>query len=75
MKREELARALAAKQHVTRAEARDTLDAMIHAILRSLRQGQPAEMPGVGSLISQPQISQPQISQPKNARGSKTPTA
>ena len=52
MKREQLARALAAKEHVTRAEARDTLDAMIHEILTSLRQGQSAEMPGVGQLTA-----------------------
>jgi nucleoid DNA-binding protein len=53
MKREELARALADKEHVTRAAARDTLDAIIHEILTQLRDGQPADMPGVGRLISQ----------------------
>ena len=53
MKRDELARALSDKEHVTRAAARDTLDAIIHEILTQLREGQAAEMPGVGQLISQ----------------------
>ncbi len=52
MKREDLARVLADKEHVSRAAARDTLDAIIHEILTHLREGQAAEMPGVGRLIS-----------------------
>lgn len=50
MKRQELARQLAERRHITRAEACDELDQVVHRILTSLRQGQPAEVPGIGQL-------------------------
>jgi nucleoid DNA-binding protein len=52
MKRVELARKLAARSHVTRAEARDQVDEVVRKILKSLRRGQPVELPGVGRLVS-----------------------
>lgn len=52
MKREELARQLAERRHISRAEACDELDQMVHQILKALRQGEPADMPGVGRLTS-----------------------
>ena len=54
MKRIELARKLAAQNHVSRAEARDQVDEVVRKILKSLRSGQPVELPGVGRLVSQP---------------------
>ena len=56
MKREELARKLAKQSHVSRAEARDQVDEVVRKILKSLRQGQPVELPGVGRLTSKPPV-------------------
>ena len=52
MKREELARKLSEQSHVTRAEARDQVDELVRKILKSLREGTPVELPGVGRLVS-----------------------
>jgi nucleoid DNA-binding protein len=54
MKRVELARKLAAKSHVSRAQARDQVDEVVRKILKSLRNGRPVELPGVGRLVSEP---------------------
>jgi nucleoid DNA-binding protein len=54
MKREELARKLAARKNVSRAEARDQVDEVVHKILKSLRSGRPVKLPGVGRLVSIP---------------------
>jgi nucleoid DNA-binding protein len=50
MKRQEIARQLAQSGHMSRAEACDELDQVVHKILLSLRHGQAAEVPGVGRL-------------------------
>ena len=52
MKREELARTLAREHRLTRAEARDQVDEVVHRILKSLRGGEPVELPGVGRLVA-----------------------
>ena len=52
MKREELARKLSQQSHVTRAEARDQVDELVRKILKSLREGTPVELPGVGRLVA-----------------------
>ena len=54
MKRNELARVLARRGHLSRAEARDQVDEAVRKILQQLRQGQPVELPGVGRLIAKP---------------------
>lgn len=54
MKRVELARKLAARSKVTRAEARDQVDEAVRKILKSLRSGRPVQLPGVGRLFSDP---------------------
>jgi nucleoid DNA-binding protein len=51
MKREELARKLAERSHVTRAEARDQVDELVRKVLKSLRAGTPVEFPGAGRLV------------------------
>jgi nucleoid DNA-binding protein len=51
MKHEDLARTLARETHQTPAQARDQIDDLVHRILRSLRNGQPVELPGVGKLV------------------------
>lgn len=52
MKHEDLVRSVARETRQTPAEASDEIDALVHKILRSLRLGEPVELPGVGKLIS-----------------------
>jgi nucleoid DNA-binding protein len=54
MKRVEIARRFAARNHVTRAEARDQVGEAVRKILKSLRRGQPVELPGIGRLVAGP---------------------
>jgi len=53
MKREELAQKLARQSNLSRAAARDQVDELVHRILKSLRDGQPVELPGVGRLVAE----------------------
>ena len=48
MKKEELARRLARQSHITTAAAADQLDRVVHEILRRVRTGQSASLPGLG---------------------------
>lgn len=52
MKRKDLARALAERSRLTQGEAQDQLDRLVHKIVRSLRRGRVAEMPGIGKLTA-----------------------
>jgi nucleoid DNA-binding protein len=52
MKREELARTLARQTHLSNAAARDQVDELVHRILKSLRQGQAVDLPGLGKLVA-----------------------
>jgi len=52
MKREDLARALSERSQLTQGEAQDELDRLVHGIVRSLRCGRVAEMPGIGKLTT-----------------------
>jgi nucleoid DNA-binding protein len=52
MKREDLARVLAERSQLTQGEAQDELDRLVHGIVRSLRRGRVAEMPGIGRLTA-----------------------
>jgi nucleoid DNA-binding protein len=52
MKREELARTLARQTNLSRAAARDQVDELVRRILKTLRQGRPVELPGVGRLVA-----------------------
>ncbi|HEV2200424.1 MAG TPA: HU family DNA-binding protein [Bryobacteraceae bacterium] len=54
MKRKQLARALAERNRLTHGEAQDQLDRLVHKIVRSLRQGRAAKMPGIGRLTPKP---------------------
>lgn len=54
MKREELARTLARQTNISRAAARDQVDELVHKILKTLGQGRPVELPGVGKLVAKP---------------------
>ena len=51
MKRQDIGRALARKQHVSRAEAQDQFDALLHSIRALIREGRSAEIPGLGLLV------------------------
>ena len=48
MKKAELAKRLAREAGVSRAEAADQLDRVVHRILRGLRQGKAVPVPGLG---------------------------
>lgn len=52
IKREDLARALAERNLLTEGEAQDELDRVVHRIVRSLRRGRAAAMPGIGRLTA-----------------------
>jgi len=57
MKREELARTLAQQSKLSGAAARDQVDELVHRILKSLRKGEPVELPGVGKLVAKDKAS------------------
>lgn len=42
---------MALESGVTRAEAADRLDRMVHRILSNLRQGRKTELPGLGTFL------------------------
>jgi nucleoid DNA-binding protein len=56
MKQEELARTLARRSRVSKAAARDQVDELVRQILKSLREGRPVDLPGMGRLVSKPTI-------------------
>ena len=45
----DLAKGLARQTRLSRAEAADRLDRLLHQIVSNLRQGKPAHLPGLGS--------------------------
>jgi nucleoid DNA-binding protein len=51
MKKNDLAERLAKQAGVSKPDAADQLDRVVHAILRSLRKGQPASLPGLGTFL------------------------
>ena len=48
MRKTQLASKLAQRSGVTRAEAADRLDQVVHKIVTNLRKGKPATLPGLG---------------------------
>jgi nucleoid DNA-binding protein len=67
MKTKDLARALAERNRLTQGEAQDQLDRLVHKIVRSLRRGRVAMMPGIGKLTAKLPI-------PASSRRGATPT-
>jgi len=51
MKKEQLARRLAKESRITTAAAADQLDRVLHDILRRVRSGQSASLPGLGTFL------------------------
>jgi nucleoid DNA-binding protein len=49
MKKPEIARRIARQGKISRADAADHLDRLVTEILATLKRGEPAEMPGLGS--------------------------
>jgi len=49
MTKSDLAERLARQTRLSKAEAADRLDRLVHQIVSNLRQGQPARLPGLGS--------------------------
>ncbi len=54
MKKPDIARRMARKSGVSRAEAADRLDRMVRQILAHLRRGKEAPLPGLGKFIHGP---------------------
>ena len=48
MRKTQLATKMAKQSGVTRAEAADQLDRVVHDIITNLRKGKPASLPGLG---------------------------
>jgi len=51
MKKEQLARRLAKESGISAAAAADQLDNILSGILRRVRQGQSASLPGIGTFL------------------------
>jgi len=49
MKKNEIAERLASKTRTTPGAAADQLDQIVHRIIRSLKEGKPAALPGLGT--------------------------
>jgi nucleoid DNA-binding protein len=55
MRKPEMAKRLARQAGVSKAEAADQLDHVVHQILTKLRKGEPAQLPGLGRFVLGPQ--------------------
>ncbi|MBM3748311.1 MAG: hypothetical protein FJW34_21205 [Acidobacteria bacterium] len=51
MRKRQLAAHLARRAHLSRPDAADQLDRVVHAILKSLRKGQAVRFPGLGVFL------------------------
>lgn len=51
MKKNDLAERLARQAGVSKPDAADQLDRVVHEILQSLRKGRPASLPGLGTFV------------------------
>jgi nucleoid DNA-binding protein len=51
MRKKDFARRLAHEAHVTPAVAADQIDSVVTQLLRRLKEGKPAEIPGFGTLL------------------------
>jgi len=56
VKRQDLARTLSERSSLSEGQAQDEFDRVVHDVVTSLRQGQPAEMPGVGHMMAKPMM-------------------
>lgn len=54
MNKEDLTQRLARRSRVSKAEAADELDRVVNRILRNLRKGEPAPLPGLGTFLPGP---------------------
>ena len=52
LRRKELARELAERGSLTKEEAQDELDRVVHGVIQNLRRAGAAEMPGIGKLTA-----------------------
>lgn len=52
MKKEQLAKQLAKETRITDAAAADQVDAILNAILKRVRKGQSASLPGLGTFVA-----------------------
>lgn len=50
MRKEQIAASLARRTRLSRAEAADEVDRVVHEIIKCLREGRPVAVPGLGRL-------------------------
>ncbi len=67
MRKTQFASKLARRSGVTRAEAADQLDQVVHKIVTNLRKGKPASLPGLGQF--QPGVTWQFEFDPKSGKG------
>ena len=66
MRKKDFARRLAHEAHVTPAVAADQIDSLVTQLLKRLKEGKPAEIPGFGTLLPGDAITfQPEEAQKK----------
>ena len=53
MQKSDLAKELARRMRLTRAEAADELDRVVHGLMRRLKKGEAASLPGFGTFVSE----------------------
>ena len=71
MKKKEFTKLFARHANLSSAEAADHLDRVVNEVLRRLRAGEPAKLPGLGTLSPQPQKQQTVLPIVKTKKGSR----
>ena len=71
MRKPEIAKRLARQSGVSKAEAADQLDRVVHQIISKLRQGKTAPLPGLGQFTPGPEGSYEFKKEKKAGRGRK----
>ena len=66
VKRQDLARTLSERSSLSEGQAQDEFDRVVHDVVTSLRQGQPAEMPGVGHMMAKSWTVKPSAKKPSS---------
>ena len=75
MEKNDLAQRLARRRKITKAKAADQVDGVVHDILRKLRSGQTATLPGLGVLTPgrklrlEQAVSLPSAKKPRRSHG------
>lgn len=75
MMRKKLATRLARKTHQSQAKVADQVDSIVTQLLRKLRRGQPADLPGLGTLLPEGRGVRFEVERPTGATTNRGGTA